>query len=129
MPKWERPTLWYRRSLFCNRLKLFVHLSIVFLVIATCRILHPILMLKVPLNGLPDAILEHSLRRPPDFRLDLIRCDRITSVMAFPVLDICDQIPGYKLLSQVVIRKLLWSVSRMMLMISIFCFSLCPPIL
>ena len=46
-------------------------------------ILHPIFMLKEPLDRTPDTIFEHRFRLPPDFFADLIGRDGITSVMSF----------------------------------------------
>ena len=86
---------------------LLVHLCIIFLIITACDIRHPVLMLKIPLDGLADAVLKHRLRLPANLRLDLVRRDGVASVMSLSVLHIGDQILRDELLSRVIISELL----------------------
>ena len=86
-------------GLFC-----LIHVAVILLIITACHVFHPVFVLKVPCYRLFDAFLKHGLGIPADFRLNLIRCDGIASVVSLAVFHI-------------------------ILIISIFCFSLCPPIL
>ena len=51
-------------------------------------------MLKVPLDGLLDAVLELRLRLPAEFRVDLRRVDGVTAVVALAVGDVLDEVFG-----------------------------------
>ena len=59
-----------------------VHVLIVFLVVTAGDTLHPVFMLEIPCNGLFDAFFEHRLRIPADLFLDLVRSDRVSSVVS-----------------------------------------------
>ena len=55
-----------------------VHVLIVFLIIAAGDAIHPVLMLEIPFDRLPDAFCEAGLGIPAHLSLDLVRCDGIT---------------------------------------------------
>ena len=57
------------------------------------------------INIIIDTLFEHCLRLPADLSLDLIRCDRITSVMTFSILHVSDQIFAYKCTSRIICWK------------------------
>ena len=62
-------------------------------------------MLKVPCNGLLYAFRKHGFRFPADFRLDLIRRNGISAVMALAVLHIGNQISGNQRPSRIVLSQ------------------------
>ena len=49
-------------------------------------------MLKEPLDRQANSILKTCLRIPANFFFDLVRCDRITTVMTLAVLYVSDQV-------------------------------------
>lgn len=82
-----------------------VHVLIVFLIIAAGDAIHPVLMLEIPFDRLPDAFCEAGLGIPAHLSLDLVRCDGITAVMALAVFYISDQILAHKRFSRISLRK------------------------
>ena len=62
------------------------------LIVTIDDMLPPILMLKVPLDRLLDAILELRLRLPAEFRVDLRRVDGVAAVVALAVGDVLDEV-------------------------------------
>ena len=53
----------------------------------------PLVVLKVPEDGLADATLERLSRMPLQFVLDLAGIDRVTAIVPWPVGHECDQFP------------------------------------
>ena len=62
-------------------------------------------MIQIPADRLFDAFRKHSLRFPADLSFDLIRSDRVASVMSFTVFYISNEIFAYILLARVIIRQ------------------------
>ena len=85
-----------------------IHLLIVLLVVAGSYVLHPLLVLEVPLDCLADAFVKHCLRLPADLSLDLVRCDGVSTVMTLSVCYVLDK----------VIRKMSFSWIRVVKLLS-----------
>ena len=73
---------------------LAIHIFIVMLIVTIDDMLPPVLVLKIPLDRLLDAVLELRLRLPAEFRVDLRRVDGVAAVVAFAVGDVLDEVFG-----------------------------------
>lgn len=98
--------------LFC-----FIHCFVIFLIVTTGNIFHPVFMLKEPLDCQTDTIFETGFRIPANFLFDLVRCDRITTVMSLTIFYICDQVLTDKFFTRIPFRSISCRVSRMIWMI------------
>ena len=65
-----------------KRLFILVHFLVVFLVVAAGDVLHPLLVVEVPVDGQDDALLEGSLGVPAQIVLDLGGVDAVAAVVA-----------------------------------------------
>ena len=62
-------------------LLILVHILIVILVITAGNVIHPLLMVQVPVDGQHDALLERGLGVPAQIVLDLGGVDAIAAVV------------------------------------------------
>ena len=68
--------------------------------------LHPLLVVEVPVNGQDDALLEGSLGIPAKVVLDLGGVDAIAAVMAQTVSDVLDEVFADAVVLQAVVQLL-----------------------
>ena len=68
--------------------------------------LHPLLVVEVPVNGQDDALLEGSLRIPAKVVLDLGGVDAIAAVVAQTVSDVLDEVFADAVVLQAVVQLL-----------------------
>ena len=69
-------------------LSVFVHTFVVLLIIATGDIVHPLLVVEVPTDGLLDTFLELEAGLPPQLLLQLGGVDSIAHVVTKTVGDV-----------------------------------------
>ena len=62
-----------------------IHLLIIILILAINDILPPLLVLKIPFNGLFNAVRKLRLRQPAQLIMNLRRIDCVTHIMTFAV--------------------------------------------
>ena len=62
------------------RLLILVHFLVVLLVVAAGDVLHPLLVVEVPVNGQDDAFLKRGLGIPAQIVLDLGGVDAVAAV-------------------------------------------------
>ena len=70
-----------------------IHFFVVAFIVAGGDVVHPVLMVEVPADGLLDTLLELQARLPAEFRLELAAVDGVAHVVAETVGDV-----GYQLL-------------------------------
>ena len=87
-------------------LLILVHFLVVFLVVAAGDVLHPLLVVEVPVDGQDDALLEGSLGIPAKVVLDLGGVDAIAAVMAQTVSDVLDEVFADAIVLQAVVQLL-----------------------
>ena len=75
-----------------KKLLVLVHFLVVFLVVAAGDVLHPLLVVEVPVDGQDDALLEGSLGVPAQIVLDLGGVDAVAAVVAQTVGDVLDEV-------------------------------------
>ena len=73
-------------------LLILVHILIVVLVVAAGDVVHPLLVVQVPVNGQHDALLEGSFGVPAQIVLDLGGVDAIAAVVTQTVGNVLDEI-------------------------------------
>ena len=73
------------------KLSVFIHAFIIILVVTACDLIHPLLVVKIPADGLFYSLLELKRRFPSEFLVEFRRIDRITEVMSSPVSHISDK--------------------------------------
>ena len=69
-----------------------IHLLVVLLVVATGDVVHPLLVVEVPTDGLLDALLELKRGLPTELLLQLGGVDGIAEVVTGTVGDVGNQI-------------------------------------
>ena len=69
-----------------------IHFFVILLVLAACDVVHPLLVVKVPPDGLLYAFLELQGWLPAQFFVEFARIDRIAEVVASTVGDIGNQV-------------------------------------
>ena len=85
-------------------LLILVHILIVVLVITAGDVVHPLLVVQVPVDGQHDTLLERGLRVPAQIVLDLGGVDAVTAVMAQTVGHMLDQVLADALVLQTVMQ-------------------------
>ena len=75
-----------------KHLLILVHFLVVLLVVAAGDVLHPLLVVEVPVDGQDDALLERGLRVPAQIVLDLGGVDAVAAVMAQTVGNVLDEV-------------------------------------
>ena len=85
-----------------KRLLILVHFLVVFLVVAAGDVIHPLLMVQVPVDGQHDALLERGLGVPAQIVLDLGGVDAVAAVVTQTVGDVLDQLLADALVLQTV---------------------------
>ena len=91
-------------SVLYRALLILVHILIVVLVITAGDVVHPLLVVQVPVDGQHDALLERGLRVPAQIVLDLGGVDAVTAVMAQTVSHMLDQVLADALVLQTVMQ-------------------------
>ena len=89
-----------------KKLLVLVHFLVVFLVVAAGDVLHPLLVVEVPVDGQDDALLEGSLGVPAQIVLDLGGVDAIAAVVAQTVGDVLDEILADAVVLEAVVELL-----------------------
>ena len=89
-----------------KRLLILVHFLVVLLVVAAGDVLHPLLVIEVPVDGQDDALLERGLRIPAQIVLDLGGVDAIAAVMAQTVGNVLDEVFADAVILQAVVQLL-----------------------
>ena len=94
----------FRFQVIYKKLLILVHFLVVFLIVAAGDVLHPLLVVEVPVDGQDDALLEGSLGIPAKVVLDLGGVDAIAAVMAQTVSNVLDQILADAVILQAVVQ-------------------------
>jgi hypothetical protein len=64
---------------------------VIFAIFARARVLEPVTVLKIPINGAPDALVKGNLGVPTELSLDLGTVERIAAVVSRAILNVLDQ--------------------------------------
>ena len=100
-----RPALFRFQAIY-KELLILVHFLVVLLIVAAGDVLHPLLVVEVPVDGQDDALLERSLGIPAKVVLDLGGVDAIAAVMAQTVSDMLDEVFADAVVLQAVVQLL-----------------------
>ena len=73
-------------------LSIGIHIIVILLIITRGYIVHPFLVLEIPLHGLLDSLLKLERWLPPQFLLQFSRVDGVTHIMTLSVGYISDEI-------------------------------------
>ena len=93
------------RGAFLYRLLLIlIHILIVVLIITAGDVVHPLLMVQVPVDGEHDALLKGGLGVPAQIVLDLGGVDAVAAVVAQTVGHMLDEILADALVLQTVVQ-------------------------
>ena len=96
----------FRFQAIYKKLLILVHFLVVFLIVAAGDVLHPLLVVEVPVDGQDDALLEGSLGVPAQIVLDLGGVDAVAAVVAQTVGNVLDQILADAVVLQAVVQLL-----------------------
>ena len=86
------------------RLLILVHFLVVLLVVAAGDVLHPLLVVEVPVNGQDDAFLKRGLGIPAQIVLDLGGVDAVAAVVAQTVGHMLDEVLADAVVFQAVMQ-------------------------
>ena len=86
------------------RLLILVHFLVVLLVVAAGDVLHPLLVVEVPVNGQDDAFLKRGLGIPAQIVLDLGGIDAVAAVVAQTVGHMLDEVLADAVVFQAVMQ-------------------------
>ena len=75
-----------------GQLTILIHFFIIFLIFSGSDIIHPLLVVQIPADGLLDALLKLQRRLPTQLPLQLRRINRIAQIVSGTVGHIGDQI-------------------------------------
>ena len=106
MQPYGRTLCSFSLSDYYKKLLILVHFLVVFLIVAAGDVLHPLLVVEVPVDGQDDALLEGSLGIPAKVVLDLGGVDAIAAVMAQTVSDVLDEVFADAVVLQAVVQLL-----------------------
>ncbi len=100
-----RPALFRFQAIY-KKLLILVHFLVVFLVVAAGDVVHPLLVVQVPINGQDDALLKGSFGVPAQIVLDLGGVDAVAAVVAQTVGHVLDEVLADALVLQAVVQLL-----------------------
>ena len=100
-----RPALFRFQAIY-KKLLILVHFLVVFLIVAAGDVLHPLLVVEIPVDGQDDALLKRGLGVPAQILLDLGGVDAIAAVMAQTVSDVLDEVFADAVVLQAVVQLL-----------------------
>ena len=89
---------------FYRLLLILVHILIVVLVVAAGDVVHPLLVVQVPVNGQHDALFKGSFGVPAQIILDLGGVDAVAAVVTQTVGDVLDELLADALVLQTVVQ-------------------------
>ena len=87
-------------------LLILVHFLVVLLIVAAGDVLHPLLVVEIPVDRQDDALLEGGLRVPAEVVLDLGGVDAVAAVVAQTVGDVLDEVLADAVILQAVVELL-----------------------
>ena len=87
-------------------LLVLVHFLVVLLIVAAGDVLHPLLVVEIPVDRQDDALLEGGLRVPAEVVLDLGGVDAVAAVVAQTVGDVLDEVLADAVILQAVVELL-----------------------
>ena len=78
---------------------ILIHILVILLIITAGHVVHPFLVVEIPLHGLLDTFLELETGFPTEFALELAGVDGIAHVVALAVGDVGDEVEVFAFLA------------------------------